>query len=469
MFITLNSFISGIDNNKGGEFEKFFTGRSMRVDSFHSGTGGEEHFSLDQIVIEGAWAGRVTRLADDLNLGKYRFLVRNRSTGKTIFSNGYCSIFGEWETTGEASDGTWKTFSESFIFPEPRKPFHLVVEKRLRNGSFREIWAAEIDSQSRFADRSSIKSDLNVWTLFENGPTSEKVDLLIMGDGYTAEELEEFHSDAKDLTEVLFAASPFDARKDDFNVRAIDVVSQDSGISDPRGGRWKNTALGLTFNALDLDRYVLAFEEKRIRDIAAAAPYDFILLLFNDVKYGGGGIYNLWLTCSSDSARAPYVFVHEFGHLFAGLADEYYSSDVAYENFESEPEEPWEPNVTALPDPAQLKWRNLVDGGTPIPTPWNKAEYDRLSSTSAEISREEKNKLLLNLVKSDSYAGKVGAFEGAAYRSTGMYRPELACTMFSTQDGTGFCQVCKAAIERVIDLHTGKQASQSRPFSLPDP
>jgi len=456
MIISVNAFSSAVTDSPGRGFAELFTGETMRVDSFHSGTSGEEHFSIDRIVVEGAWAGRKTRLVDDLNLGKYRFQVRDLSSGTTLYSNGYCSIFGEWETTGEASDGTWKTFQEPFIFPEPRRPFFLVVEKRLRNGTFREIWSTEIDPQSRFVERSPVEGGLNLWTLFQNGPTSQKVDLLIMGDGYTSAEMEKFHSDAEELTEVLFSAAPFEDRKSDFNVRALDVVSRDSGISDPRRGCWKKTSLGLTFNALDLDRYVLAFDEKKIRDTAAAAPYDFLLLLFNDAKYGGGGIYNLWLTCSSDAPRAPYVFVHEFGHLFAGLADEYYSSDVAYENFESESQEPWEPNVTALSNPKELKWGHLVEDDTPIPTPWTKNEYDKLSSNRENLTRDEKNRQLLNLVKSDSYTGKVGAFEGAAYRSTGLYRPELACTMFSTQDGTGFCQVCREAIERVIDLHTGK-------------
>ena len=459
----LSSSPSGSDVTQDTDFNKVFTGNTFRVDTIHSGSGEREEFSLDRMLVEGPWAGCKTRLTSDLNLGKYRFRVWDKATASLIFSKGYCSIFGEWETTGEATGGIWKSFSESFIFPEPRYPFSLAVEKRRQDGSFQEIWKTEINPESRFTDRSTARSGLNVWTILENGPCSEKVDLLIMGDGYRAEESEKFHADAKRLSDVLFSTHPFDKRKKDFNVRAIDIVSQDSGISDPRGGSWKNTALSLTFNALDLDRYVLTFAEKDIRDYAAAAPYDFILLLFNDSKYGGGGIFNLWMTCSSDAARAPYVFVHEFGHLFAGLADEYYSSDVAYENFESEPVEPWEPNVTALKDPENLKWKNLVEPSTPLPTPWSKQKYDSIYSGQSEgrdnsekLSSSEKKTRLLSLVESDPWAGKVGAFEGAAYRSSGMYRPELACTMFSTQTEEGFCRVCRQAIERMIDLYTGQ-------------
>ena len=445
-------------------FEDIFTGNTMRVDSFHSGTSGKENFAVDRILIEGPWAGRRTRLDDDLSLGKYRIRIWNKEEGQLLYSSGFSSIFGEWEMTAEASAGIWKTFSEPFIFPEPRASFSLSLEKRQQDGSFMEIWRTEIDPGSRFVDRSPVRDDLKVWTVFENGPSAEKVDLLIMGDGYTADEITKFQADVNRMTGILFSASPFTARKNDFNVRALNIVSQESGISDPRSGSWKNTALGLSFNALDLDRYVLTFEEKTVRDLAAAAPCDFLILLFNDSKYGGGGIYNLWLTCSSDAARAPYVLVHEFGHLFAGLADEYYSSDVAYENFESEPEEPWEPNVTALINPEKLKWRNLLEGSTPLPTPWSKEEYDRINSGqgnggngSNALSADQKTRKLLDLVKNDPYSGRVGAFEGAAYHSSGFYRPEIACTMFSTHTEKGFCTVCCQAIERVIDLYTGKK------------
>lgn len=460
----LSSLLAGNPLKNEMNFEEIFTGNTMRVDSLHSGTSRRENFAVDRILIEGPWAGRRVRLDNDLNLGKYRIMIRDKKEGKLLYSNGFSSIFGEWEMTAEASAGIWRTFSEPFIFPEPRAAFSLAVAKRQQDGSFLEIWQKEIDPDSRFVDRSPVRNGLNVWTLFENGPCSSKVDLLIMGDGYKAEEMTKFQADARRMTGILFSEPPFSRRKKDFNVRAVDIVSQDSGISDPRRGSWKNTALGLSFNALDLDRYVLSFEEKTIRDLASAAPYDFIILLFNDTKYGGGGIYNLWLTCSSDAARAPYVLVHEFGHLFAGLADEYYSSDVAYENFESEPEEPWEPNVTTLTDPEKLKWRHMVEDSTPLPTPWSKSEYDRINSGhgnsengSDSLSADERKKKLLDLVKNDPWSGRVGAFEGAAYHSTGFYRPEIACTMFSTHTEKGFCSVCSQAIEKVIDLYSGKK------------
>ena len=190
-------------------------------------------------------------------------------------------------------------------------------------------------------------------------------------------------------------------------------------------------------------------------------------MLFNARKYGGGGIFNLWSTCAADSSEAPYLFVHEFGHAFAGLADEYYSSQVSYEDFVPPGSEPWEPNVTALLDPAKLKWRDLVAGATPLPTPWGKAAYDEqdlaYQKRRAEIAKSgsdaDAEKLMAEvkattapMLQADAHAGHVGAFEGAAYQAKGLYRPEVDCIMFTRNPKT-FCQVCARAIERVIDLY----------------
>ena len=190
------------------------------------------------------------------------------------------------------------------------------------------------------------------------------------------------------LTGVLFQAEPFASRKQDFNVRAIDTPAEHSGISRPRAGLFRDTPLGARYNSFDSERYVLTLDDRGWRDLAAAAPYDVVLILVNERKYGGGGIFNLYATAAADSAFAPYVVVHEIGHHFAGLGDEYYSSDVAYEDFGGAAVEPWEPNVTALRDPARLKWADLVSPETPLPTPWNKDEYERLSRGIQERRRE---------------------------------------------------------------------------------
>lgn len=450
-----------------GGFDADFTGRTLRFDWFHSGTATEEHVSPDRLRLEGPWPGSRTRLLDDTNLGKYFFAVVDPATQATLYSRGFCSIYGEWETTGEAKK-IWRTFHESLRFPEPRRPVQLVIRKRGNDGAFHEIHTTVVDPASRFVDRSALTPRGTVAALFENGPPAEKVDLLVIADGYTAEQAEKFRGDVARLCGVLFDTEPYKSRKGSFNVRHLHVPSAEPGISNPRKGVWRDAPFGTSFNAFDSDRYVLTYENARLREAAAQAPYDALMIVCNDRKYGGGGIFNLWATCTADSGPASYVFVHEFGHSFAGLADEYYSSQVAYEGFNPPGVEPWEPNVTALLDPAALKWRDLVAGGTPLPTPWDQAAYDgqdvefqkRRQKLVADGAPEEAmdgyfaevKKASAALLTGQKHFGSVGAFEGAGYEAKGLYRPEVDCIMF-TRNPASYCRVCLRAVERVISLY----------------
>jgi hypothetical protein len=307
-----------------------------------------------------------------------------------------------------------------------------------------------------------------VHALFENGPPATKVDLLLLADGYAAGDERKFLADAERLSRVLFETEPFRSRKSDFNLRALFLPAAEAGIRNPRQGSWRDSPLGCSFNAFDVDRYVLTTANERLREAAAQAPYDALIVLFQERKYGGGGIFNLWATVAADTEVAPYVFVHEFGHAFAGLADEYYSSQVAYEHFNPHGVEPWEPNVTALLDPATLKWKDLVAADTPLPTPWAKAKYDAIDldyqARRKELlergASEEASEALMREVKastgpllaSDRYAGRPGAFEGAMYEGQGLYRPEVDCIMF-TRNPTSFCRVCARALDRVIGMY----------------
>ena len=448
-------------------FDARFTGRTLRFDYVHTGTATEEHVAVDRWRIEGAWPGSRTRLVDDTDLGKYRVQVLDRATGAAIWSRGFCSIYGEWETTGEASKG-WGAFHESQRFPEPRAPVQVALEKRGADGAFHRIFAVEVDPAGRFVDRSPITPRGAVHALFENGPPATKVDLLLLADGYAAGDERKFLADAERLSRVLFETEPFRSRKSDFNLRALFLPAAEAGIRNPRQGSWRDSPLGCSFNAFDVDRYVLTTANERLREAAAQAPYDALIVLFQERKYGGGGIFNLWATVAADTEVAPYVFVHEFGHSFAGLADEYYSSQVAYEHFNPHGVEPWEPNVTALLDPATLKWKDLVAADTPLPTPWAKAKYDaidldyqaRRKELLERSASEEASEALMREVKSstgpllasDRYAGRPGAFEGAMYEGQGLYRPEVDCIMF-TRNPSAFCRVCARAIERVIRMY----------------
>jgi hypothetical protein len=449
-------------------FDQHFTDRTMRLDYFHTGKVGTEIVALDEIVSDGPWAGSRTRLIDDTNLGKYYFAVIDRDTNQPIYSRGFASVYGEWETIPEARE-IHRTFHESLRFPWPKKPVQVILKKRQADNSFREIWSTVVDPNSRFVNAADPLPAGKVWSIIDSGPPAQKVDLLLIAEGYTAAEMEKFHADARRLVAKLFATEPFKRRRNDFNVRALDVPSSKTGVNQPRTNDFRRTAVRAQYNIFDSERYVLTLDNKAFRNVASSAPYEFVEILVNEEQYGGGGIFNDQATTSVDTAFAEYIFVHEFGHHFAALADEYYTSDVAYETGAAVKPEPWEYNITALHDPARLKWRDLVEKSTPIPTPWRKEEFEKHSMAIQERRRalraanapeEEMNKLFreqqaweTKFLGSEQYAGKVGAFEGAGYEQTGLYRPQADCIMF-TRNEVGFCKVCSRGIETIIDLYS---------------
>jgi hypothetical protein len=379
--------------------------RSLRVDYLHKGGPAGEELSLDRVVAEGPWPGSRTRLADDTNLGEYFFEILDAATGQVMYSRGFSSIYGEWITTPEVKT-TNRSFHESLRFPGPKGPVRVVVKKRDLRNSFQAFWSVDIDPNSAAVNRWARPAAAKVWPIVENGEPSEKVDLLLISEGYGAADLPKFHADAARLVSALFELEPFRSRKSDFNVRAIDLPGK---------------SLSVESNIFGLERYLLTYDNRALRDLAASAPYDAAVILSNDEHYGGGGIFNLQSTVAAAAKASEYVFIHELAHNLAGLGDEYIGN-VTYVTGAARKAEPWEPNITALLDPRQLKWRDLVEPGTPLPTPM-------------------------------SFAGKVGAFEGAGYEAKGLYRGEADCIMFS-RNPVGFCRVCQRAIQRVLDTYT---------------
>ncbi len=440
---------------------------TMRLDYYHTGDAKQELFSVDRVVIEPLpWPGDMSKTIDDTNLGKYFFEVRDQKTKRVLYSRGFASIYGEWETTDEAKT-IMRTFSESLRFTSPDAPVEIVLRKRDAKNAWRDVWSTVIDPKDIFIDRSKSRAPARLIPIQKMGDPATKVDFLILGDGYTAREAKKFEADARRLTEVLFATSPFKEHRRSFNVWALCPPAHESGISRPSTGIYHDSPLGATYDAFGSERYVLSFDNRALRRVAQFAPYEFIEILANNRTYGGGGIFNLYSTVAADNAFANYVFVHEFGHHFAGLADEYYTSSVAYAPA-TERVEPWEPNATALLDPANLKWKDLVSPDTPIPTPWNKEAFEAYSreiqKRRAEIRKQKLPESVMEalfreelkheqaMFAKEKYAGRVGAFEGAIYEARGYYRPEIDCIMFSRSNH--FCAVCRRAIERIIDLYS---------------
>ncbi len=438
---------------------------TMRVDFFHSGNHQDEMFSLDQVVVEPLpWPGNMAQPLDKTLRGKYLFEIVRED--EVVWSRSFSSIYGEWETTGEAKQIN-RSYHESVRFPAQDGVFELVLKKRTAGNAFVEVWRIELDPDDVLVHRESAAYADQVVAIHESGDPATRVDLLLIGDGYTAEEHDAFIARAREVTDILFATSPFRERKQDFNVWAVAPSSAQSGISRPSTGIHRDSPVGSTYDSFRSERYILTFDNKAMRRIASSAPYDFIEILTNSEVYGGGGIYGLFSTAAANNAWIAYLFVHEFGHHFAGLADEYYTSSVAYEP-PAEITEPYEPNVTALLDPDNIKWKHLVTPSTPLPTPWPKAEYEehsiayqerRKEMREANVGEEEMNALFRytreyveDLFERSGQNGLVGAFEGGNYTAEGIYRPQQNCLMFTRTDY--FCAVCAEAIEQVIDEYT---------------
>ncbi len=438
---------------------------TMRLDYYHTGNTKQEIFSLDRIVIEPLpWPGDSAKNIDSSNLGNYFFEVEDQATGRVVYSRGFSSIYGEWVTTDEAKSAT-RTFSESLRFPAPTAPVKIILKKR-EDGAFHEVWSTAIDPKDKFIDSSRPPSPGPLLEIQHSGDPATKVDLLVLGDGYTTAERSKFEKDAHRFADLLFSIPPYRDHRRDFNVWGLCPPAAESGISRPSSGIHRRNPLGSSYDAFDSERYVLTMENRTLRDVAAYAPYEFIEILVNGNTYGGGGIFNLYATVAADSLWEPYIGVHEFGHHFAGLADEYYTSDVSY-NSEAQRTEPWEPNVTALLNAGDLKWKDLVAPGTPLPTPWPKEEFEaseraiqkqRREIRAANRPESEMNKLFQDEEKQQSqlfasakFAGKVGAFEGANYEARGYFRPEINCIMFTRHQS--FCAVCRRAIERIISMY----------------
>ncbi|MDQ6799911.1 MAG: IgA Peptidase M64 [Acidobacteriota bacterium] len=454
-----------VTNAFAARFDDFFLDKTMRANYVHTGNRGEEIIALSSVVSDGRWPGSRSRLIDTLNLGNYFFEVIDRDSNQAIYSRGFASVFGEWVTTDEAKDHAG-SFEESVRFPWPKRAVQLVIKKRDKDNAFHEIFSTLLDPNSRFVNPADRAPAGKVWSVIDSGPPSSKVDILVIGEGYTEAELPKFHRDVQRMVGKLFDTEPFKSRKSDFNVRALDLIEPQSGVHRPRTADNRRTATGVQYNIFDSERYLLTFDDHRMRDIASSAPYDFLEILVNEKTYGGGGIFNDQATACVDSAFSEYIFVHEFGHHFAALADEYYTSPVSYTTSGvAEHPEPWEPNVTA--NGAHPKWP--TDPDVPLPTPWEKEEFEKHSrQVQAERARiratnqpesvmdklfTEERAWETQFLGSQTYARKVGAFEGAAYEAKGLYRPEIDCIMF-TRDEVGFCRVCRRAIERIIDTYS---------------
>ncbi|MFI3281552.1 MAG: M64 family metallopeptidase [Rikenellaceae bacterium] len=400
-------------------FGDYFEEKSLRIDYIHAGNALEESYYFEALKEEPHFAGSRVNLIDDNNLGMQYLKVYDLSSEELIYSRGFCVLFTEWQATAEAKQIS-RAYRESMVMPYPKNDVRIEIHSRNREGNFVKKFEHVVDPSSIYIEKR--KCSLPTFEVHGSGAPANSVDIVFIPEGYSADEYDKFKADCENFSSQIFTFSPLKEESARFNIRAVWSPSVDSGVSVP-GEQWCNTALGAKFYTFESERYQMVDDFQRVRDVAANVPYDLIYIISNTTKYGGGGIYNYYgISSSSHPTEAGRIFVHEFGHLLLGLADEY-EGDASVDDFYPQGVEPWELNITRdIKLEKKPVWRNLVESATPVPT-------------------EE----------SDANSAVVGVYEGGGYASEGIYRPWVNCMMRTLNDG-GFCPVCRQGILDMIDF-----------------
>lgn len=402
------------------DFDRYFTDKVLRFDFMFAGDSRKTTVYPAGMKEETFFAGSRTNLIDPFDYGNFKYELFDSEGNKLIYSRGFCTLYQEWQTTSEAKEME-RSFYEVATMPFPKNMVRFVISIRDSDGVFRNLYETTIDPAD-FYIRKEKPAEAAVTRIYGTGDPSGSVDIAFVAEGYTMDEMPLFREDVRRMADALFAEAPFGEYRDRFNIWAVEAPSEESGTDVPGEKIYQNTILNSSFYTFGTDRYLTTQDIKSVNDYAAAAPHDNIVVLINSERYGGGGVYNYY---SGTTARHPLsekVFVHEFGHGFAGLADEYYSSEVAYEEFYPLGTEPWEPNITTMVNFGK-KWKNMITAGTPVPTP-----------------------------STEKYEGVTGLFEGGGYSAKGIFRPEMDCRMKSN-GSRGYCSVCRESVRKMIEYY----------------
>jgi hypothetical protein len=402
---------TGINKN----FDDYFYPKTLRIDFELGGNASTTMVFFKEMKEEPFWGGPRRNLTDPFAYGNFRYRVYDAVSNELLYEKGFGSLFEEWKATNEAKFLD-RTFYQVATMPFPKNKIRFDIDERqYKTGKFENIFRHEIDPQNYFILKEQTKSCKTI-QLAGKGKPSESLDIAVIAEGYTAKEMKKFKSDVLRVVGYIISKPPYNKYKDQINIYAVEAVSQQSGPDIPGQKVYSNTALNTSYYTFDVSRYLTTPDYKTICDYAANVPYDQVFVLINSKRYGGGGFYNLYTACTSDNELTPKVSIHEFGHGFAGLGDEYYDSEMATSDFYNLRTEPWEPNITTNVE-FERKWSDMVSKGVPLPTP-----------------------------RTSQYEGKVGLFEGGGYVSKGIYSPALDCNMKSNNPDHP-CPVCQRAIE----------------------
>ena len=411
-----------VSSTRAQVFADHFADKTLRVDYIFNGNASGQAICLDGLSALPTWAGRKHHLAELPLQGNGQIVMRNAASGKTIYTTSFSSLFQEWLETDEARNVT-KGFENTFLLPYPLQPVEIEITLLDPRRNVRASMKHIVHPNDVLIEQKGNSHITPHKYLLHNDSPEKCIDVAILAEGYTLQEMQAFYEDADIACKSIFDHEPFKSMKKRFNVVAVASPSTDSGVSVPRLNEWKHTAFSSHFSTFYSDRYLTTSRVKAIHDALAGIPYEHIIILANTEEYGGGGIYYSYTLTTAHHPMFRPVVVHEFGHSFGGLADEYfYDNDVMTDTYPLDIE-PWEQNISTQVDFA-AKWKDMLSENTPVPTP-------------AEVS--------------ENYP--TGVYEGGGYSAKGIFRPAENCRM-RTNEYPAFCPVCQRALRRIIEFYT---------------
>ena len=431
-------------------FETVFAARAWRLDFRHTWDGIAERFELLDVIDEGPWH-RLPAGTGAAHVGDYRVTLTAAGSDAVRYSVPFNSLLAELRSAAYADDAQRGTVVAVRI-PAPVVPMRLAVDGRTPDGRFAELHAQALPRVARPAAPPA--GEVVVQQLGDRGDPRRTLDVALVSEGYVAADAATFQRHAAAIADVLWSTPPFSTHRPRPNVWTVFAPSAGSGITDATRELRAATRFDTRFGILGIDRYLLPMATADVRSVAASAPYDTIIVVCNDEQYGGGGIFGHLAAVAGGAAKIEYLVRHEFAHSFGGLGDEYYNAPVTYEEL---PARPWEANVACSVDDARRKWGALLAPDLPLPTPWSKDEYEALTNHVPPDQTAAVRERVRALLEAEVHRGRVGMFEGAMYRATGYYRPEVDCLMFSNT-ASGYCRVCRAALEAALDELGGEPA-----------
>lgn len=425
-------------------FDEHFLDRTLRIDYSFSGDNRRQQISLDELSQSEGWYGRRNNLDSLLLLGNGQITVTDPATHAVLYCHSFSTLFQEWQSTEEATK-VWKSFENVFLVPFPKHPVDVTVTLSDTHNQVTSRLTHRVDPTDILIRRIGGKSNQTPWRYLHQGGDSKKaIDVAILAEGYTQDEMDLFLKDCQESVDAFLTHEPFKSMSSCFNFIAVLSPSPQSGISIPHKGQWVNTALGSHYDTFYSDRYLTTLKLKRVHDLLSGIPYEHIIILANTENYGGGGIYNSYMMSSAHNAKTRPVIVHEFGHSYGGLGDEYFYDDQ-YETMYPADTEPWEPNLTTLVDFAS-KWQDM------LPSPQGSKQAKKQKKSAQPTQPRIVNGVEISVPDGNDLYTKVGVYEGGGYQSKGVYRPTQECRM-KINEAPIFCPVCDRALRRITEYY----------------